>query len=48
MSMENDTRLMMMKLRDQSRHSAPVRRNSTRRRGNYVASLAMTLLARLV
>jgi len=51
MSMENDTRLMMMQLRDRTRQnaSAPVRRNNTiRRRGGAMASFALTLLTRLV
>ncbi|MDD3312646.1 hypothetical protein [Pseudodesulfovibrio sp.] len=49
MSMENDTRLMMMQLRDRTRQNAPVRRNNTiRRRGGAMASFAMTLLTRLV
>ena len=49
MSMENDTRLMMMHLRDRARHSAPVRRNhSIRRQGAAAVHFALSLLTRLV
>jgi len=49
MSMENDTRLMMMHLRDRNRQSAPVRRNhSIRRQGAAVVHFALTLFTRLV
>ena len=50
MSMDNDTRLMMMRLRDRNTQAAPVRRTRIRRanlhRGAALAAFALTLFTR--